>query len=67
MANDSLGHYYSFLGDIAKQIVASAAKDVATLNQYLAAFEAAGADEVICFPSSADPEQVDRLAQAVFG
>ena len=67
MANDSLGHYYSFLGDIAQQIVASAAKDVATLKQYLAAFEAAGADEVICFPSSADPEQVDRLAQAVFG
>ena len=67
MANDSLGHYYSFLGDIAQQIVASAAKDVATLKQYLAAFEAAGADEVICFPSSADPEQVDRLAQAAFG
>ncbi len=67
MASDSLGHYYSFLGDIAQQIVASAAKDVATLKQYLAAFEAAGADEVICFPSSADPEQVDRLAHAVFG
>jgi alkanesulfonate monooxygenase SsuD/methylene tetrahydromethanopterin reductase-like flavin-dependent oxidoreductase (luciferase family) len=67
MASDSLGHYYSFLGDIAQQIVVSAAKDVATLKQYLAAFEAAGADEVICFPSSADPEQVDRLADAVFG
>jgi alkanesulfonate monooxygenase SsuD/methylene tetrahydromethanopterin reductase-like flavin-dependent oxidoreductase (luciferase family) len=67
MASDSLGHYYSFLGDIAQQIVASAAKDVATLKQYLAAFEAAGADEVICFPASADPEQVDRLADAVFG
>jgi len=67
MASDSLGHYYSFLGDIAQQIVASAAKDAATLKQYIAAFETAGADEVICFPTSADPEQVDRLATAVFG
>ena len=67
MANDSLGHYYSFLGDIAQQIVAGAAKDVATVKQYVAAFDAAGADEVICFPASADPEQVDRLADAVFG
>jgi alkanesulfonate monooxygenase SsuD/methylene tetrahydromethanopterin reductase-like flavin-dependent oxidoreductase (luciferase family) len=67
LASDSLGHYYSFLGDIAQQIVASAAKDAATLKQYIAAFEAAGADEVICFPTSTDPEQVDRLAAAVFG
>jgi alkanesulfonate monooxygenase SsuD/methylene tetrahydromethanopterin reductase-like flavin-dependent oxidoreductase (luciferase family) len=67
MASDSLGHYYSFLGDIAQQIVASAAKDAGTLKQYIAAFEAAGADEVICFPTSADPEQVNRLAEAAFG
>lgn len=64
IANESLGHYYSFLGDIAQQIAAGAAKDVATVRQYVAAFEAAGADEVICFPASADPEQVDRLADA---
>jgi alkanesulfonate monooxygenase SsuD/methylene tetrahydromethanopterin reductase-like flavin-dependent oxidoreductase (luciferase family) len=67
MANDSLGDYYSFLGDVAQQIVARAAKDVATVKQYVAAFEASGTDEVICFPASADPEQVDRLAEAVFG
>jgi hypothetical protein len=30
---------------------------------YLAAFEAAGADEVICFPASADPTQVELLAE----
>jgi alkanesulfonate monooxygenase SsuD/methylene tetrahydromethanopterin reductase-like flavin-dependent oxidoreductase (luciferase family) len=67
MARDSLGHYYSFLGDIAQRIVAGAAKDVATIRQYIAAFEAAGTDEVICFPASADPVQVDRLADAVLG
>ncbi len=31
----------------------------------LAAYEQAGADEVICFPASADPAQVDLLAAAV--
>jgi alkanesulfonate monooxygenase SsuD/methylene tetrahydromethanopterin reductase-like flavin-dependent oxidoreductase (luciferase family) len=67
MANESLGNYYSFLGDVAQQIVARAAKDVGTLKKYIAAFEDAGTDEVICFPTSADPEQVDRLADAVFG
>ena len=29
-----------------------------------AAFEQAGADEMICFPCSPDPEQVDLLADA---
>jgi alkanesulfonate monooxygenase SsuD/methylene tetrahydromethanopterin reductase-like flavin-dependent oxidoreductase (luciferase family) len=67
MANESLGHYYSFLGDVAEQIVARAAKNIATVKQYIAAFEDAGTDQVICFPASADPEQVDRLADAVFG
>ena len=68
MARNSLGHYYSFLGrDIAQQIVARAAKDIDTVKRYVAGFEAAGADEVICFPASTDLEQVDRLADAVFG
>jgi alkanesulfonate monooxygenase SsuD/methylene tetrahydromethanopterin reductase-like flavin-dependent oxidoreductase (luciferase family) len=63
-ASESLGDYYAFLGDYAQQIVASAAKSAATVKQYLAAFESAGADEVICFPASADVDQVDRLADA---
>ena len=63
-ASANLSDYYSFLGDIAQRIVAGAAKDPDTVKGYLAAFEAAGADEVICFPTSADPHQVDLLAQA---
>ncbi len=63
-ASANLSDYYSFLGDIAQQIVAGAAKDPDTVKGYLAAFEAAGADEVICFPTSADPHQVDLLAEA---
>jgi alkanesulfonate monooxygenase SsuD/methylene tetrahydromethanopterin reductase-like flavin-dependent oxidoreductase (luciferase family) len=64
MASGSLGDYYAFLGDYAQQIVASAATDADTVKQYIAAFEAAGANEVICFPASADVSQVDRLAEA---
>lgn len=64
MAQRSLGNYYAFLGDYAQQIVQSAAKDAETVKQYLAGFERAGADEVICFPVSADLSQVDRLAEA---
>jgi alkanesulfonate monooxygenase SsuD/methylene tetrahydromethanopterin reductase-like flavin-dependent oxidoreductase (luciferase family) len=67
IASRGLGEYYSFLGDIAQQIIAGAAKDAAMVNQYLAAFKAVGADEVICFPASADPNQVDLLAEAAFG
>jgi alkanesulfonate monooxygenase SsuD/methylene tetrahydromethanopterin reductase-like flavin-dependent oxidoreductase (luciferase family) len=64
-ARNDLLDYYGFLGEVAEQLVAAAAKDEATVKQYLSAFEAAGADEVICFPTSIDPEQVDLLARAV--
>ena len=42
-----------------------AAKDADTLKAYKAAFEEAGADEIICFPASPDPAQVELLAEAV--
>jgi alkanesulfonate monooxygenase SsuD/methylene tetrahydromethanopterin reductase-like flavin-dependent oxidoreductase (luciferase family) len=63
-ARAGLGGYYAFLGDYVDMIVGSAAKDEDTVRQYLAGFEQAGADEVICFPASADPDQVDLLARA---
>jgi alkanesulfonate monooxygenase SsuD/methylene tetrahydromethanopterin reductase-like flavin-dependent oxidoreductase (luciferase family) len=63
-ARHSLGSYYAFLGDYAGQIVEGAAKDEDSIRGYLAAFEEAGADEVICFPASADPRQVELLASA---
>ena len=66
-ARENLGDYYRFLGDYAEQIVASAAKDADTVKQYLSAFEAAGADEVICFPASHDVGQVELLAEAALG
>src|SRR5215207_1965338 len=47
-AREKLGDYYAFLGEYADMIVQSAAKDEDTVKRYLAGFEQAGVDEVIC-------------------
>jgi alkanesulfonate monooxygenase SsuD/methylene tetrahydromethanopterin reductase-like flavin-dependent oxidoreductase (luciferase family) len=65
LAREDLADYYEFVGPYVEQIVARAAKDEETVKRYLAAFEEAGADEVMCFPTGIDPEQVDLLAAVV--
>ncbi|MGH2924291.1 MAG: hypothetical protein ACRDKH_09745, partial [Solirubrobacterales bacterium] len=45
---EDLGDYYAVLGDVAEQIIASAATDADTVMSYLSAFEEAGCDEVMC-------------------
>jgi alkanesulfonate monooxygenase SsuD/methylene tetrahydromethanopterin reductase-like flavin-dependent oxidoreductase (luciferase family) len=65
-AEHDLLHYYAWLGEeVAGQIAASAATDEGTIRAYRDAFADAGADELICFPTSTDPAQVDLLADAV--
>jgi alkanesulfonate monooxygenase SsuD/methylene tetrahydromethanopterin reductase-like flavin-dependent oxidoreductase (luciferase family) len=65
-AKEDLGHYYAWLGEeLAGMIVASAATDEQTVQSYVQAFADAGADELILFPCSTDPGQVDLLAKAV--
>jgi alkanesulfonate monooxygenase SsuD/methylene tetrahydromethanopterin reductase-like flavin-dependent oxidoreductase (luciferase family) len=60
-----LTDYYAWLGEeVAGYLVESAAKDPENVKQYIAAYEAAGCDELILFPSSSDPDQVDLLAGA---
>jgi alkanesulfonate monooxygenase SsuD/methylene tetrahydromethanopterin reductase-like flavin-dependent oxidoreductase (luciferase family) len=64
-ARAELSDYYAWLGEeTANQIVAATATDPETVKRYLAGFEQAGADEVICFPVSSDPDQVELLAEA---
>jgi alkanesulfonate monooxygenase SsuD/methylene tetrahydromethanopterin reductase-like flavin-dependent oxidoreductase (luciferase family) len=64
-ANAYLTDYYAWLGeDAAGYIAGTAAKDAETVRQYLSAFEGAGCGELILFPSSSDPDQVDLLADA---
>jgi hypothetical protein len=60
-----LRDYYGWLGDeLSGMIAGSAAKDADTVSAYIAAFEAAGCDELVIFPCSSAPRQVQLLAEA---
>ncbi|HEY1592803.1 MAG TPA: LLM class flavin-dependent oxidoreductase [Solirubrobacteraceae bacterium] len=64
-ANAYLRDYYGWLGDdLSGMIAGSAAKDADTIRGYLAAFEGAGCDELVIFPCSHEPRQVQMLAEA---
>jgi alkanesulfonate monooxygenase SsuD/methylene tetrahydromethanopterin reductase-like flavin-dependent oxidoreductase (luciferase family) len=63
-ARASMGHYYASAGDYAEQVVASTAKGEDQVRERIRKFEDAGADELILFPASPDPAQVDLLADA---
>ncbi|HUO70253.1 MAG TPA: LLM class flavin-dependent oxidoreductase [Solirubrobacteraceae bacterium] len=66
-AHGYLTTYYAFLGEeLSRRIAGGAATDPDTVKAYVAAFERAGCDELVIFPSSADPAQVDLLADAVW-
>ncbi len=64
-AQATIGDYYSFLGDYAEQIVGYVAKGEDQIRERVRGFEAVECDELILFPSSPDPDQVDKLADAV--
>ena len=64
-ARATIGDYYAFLGDYAEQIVQYVAKGEDQIRERVHGFEAVECDELILFPSSPDPEQVDKLAAAV--
>ena len=64
-AHDYLPDYYGWLGEEqAKMIATSAPKDADGVKELIASFEQHGCDELILFPSSGDPEQVELLADA---
>lgn len=60
--NGSIRDYYSFAPDYAEAIVAVTAKGEDAVRERLDYFREVGVDEVVMFPASADPEQVDLLA-----
>jgi alkanesulfonate monooxygenase SsuD/methylene tetrahydromethanopterin reductase-like flavin-dependent oxidoreductase (luciferase family) len=65
-ARETLGAYYAFLGgDLADMIVGFAAKGEDAVKERAEAFRQAGCDELIMFPCSTDPGQVDKLAATV--
>jgi len=64
-AKDYLGDYYAWLGEYADMIASNAATDADTVRGCAQAFSDAGCDELVFIPCSADPGQVDLLADAV--
>jgi len=58
-------HYYGFLGPYADAIVSSLPVSPEAITSFIQAFTDAGADEVVLWPTIAELDQVDRLAQLV--
>jgi len=58
----SIGHYYSFAPEYESAVVAATPKGDDGVRQRLESFRDAGVDEVVMYPASPDPEQVDLLA-----
>jgi alkanesulfonate monooxygenase SsuD/methylene tetrahydromethanopterin reductase-like flavin-dependent oxidoreductase (luciferase family) len=65
-ARHDLVHYYAWLGEeTANMIAQSAATTDEMVAQYVGAFEQAGCDELIFFPTSTKLDQVERLRAAL--
>ncbi|GAA3807790.1 LLM class flavin-dependent oxidoreductase [Streptomyces coacervatus] len=64
-ADSYLLDYYGFLGDVAGQVAASAAVTPDMVRAYVAAFEAAGCDELILVPTGSGLDQIELLAEAM--
>jgi alkanesulfonate monooxygenase SsuD/methylene tetrahydromethanopterin reductase-like flavin-dependent oxidoreductase (luciferase family) len=58
----SIGHYYSFAQEYAEALVRVTAKGEDAVRARLDHFRGTDVDELVMFPSSPDPEQVDLLA-----
>ena len=59
----SIGDYYSLAPEYAAAVVAGTSKGEDAVRERLDQFREAGVDEVVTFPASPDPEQVDLLAK----
>ncbi|HVA24409.1 MAG TPA: LLM class flavin-dependent oxidoreductase [Chloroflexota bacterium] len=60
-----LRHYYAIAGPYAEKLVESALTSPEAIKQALTAYEQAGCQQLLLFTGSTNPDQVDRLAEAV--
>jgi alkanesulfonate monooxygenase SsuD/methylene tetrahydromethanopterin reductase-like flavin-dependent oxidoreductase (luciferase family) len=66
-SRDNLLHYYAPMGDeVAQMIAGGALRSAEAIRGAMAAYEAAGVDELILDPTVPDVDQVDQLADIVF-
>lgn len=64
-ARKTIGNYYAFSPEYSDFVVGATAKGEDGVRERVRAFEEQGCDELIMFPASPDPDQVDKLAAAV--
>ena len=64
-APGQLGAYYAFAGTYAQRVIDDAAFGPEAIAAEIEAHAAAGCDELILAPATADPDEVDRLAEIV--
>jgi alkanesulfonate monooxygenase SsuD/methylene tetrahydromethanopterin reductase-like flavin-dependent oxidoreductase (luciferase family) len=62
---DYIRDYYSFFGEVAENLAQAILSSPQSLNELIMRFEDIGADEVICLPTVAELEQVDRLSEVI--
>lgn len=63
--NAYLRDYYAFTGPFAERVVAENLTSGRALKDFVRGYEEAGCDELVLFPTVADPEELDRLAEAL--
>ncbi|MGB3440138.1 MAG: LLM class flavin-dependent oxidoreductase [Actinophytocola sp.] len=64
-AGEYLRRYYSYLGQKAEMAVSKVATTPDRLRAVVAEYAEAGCDELVLFPCTSDPEQVDLVAKEV--
>ncbi|RMG51610.1 MAG: LLM class flavin-dependent oxidoreductase [Acidobacteria bacterium] len=62
---DYLRDYYAFTGPFAEKIAAGLLTTPQAIAQYIRGYEEEGCDELILFPTIADLDQLDRLADVI--
>ena len=62
---DYIRHYYSYFGPAADDMARSIPSSPEAVERLIRGFGDVGADEVVCWPTVAELDQVDRLAELV--
>ncbi|HJP65461.1 MAG TPA: LLM class flavin-dependent oxidoreductase [Actinomycetota bacterium] len=61
-----LRHYYAFTGPFAEKVAAANLTTPQAIKDFVRGYEDAGCDELVLFPTVADPSQVERLADSLW-
>jgi alkanesulfonate monooxygenase SsuD/methylene tetrahydromethanopterin reductase-like flavin-dependent oxidoreductase (luciferase family) len=63
--NAYLRDYYAFTGPFVERIVAENATSARAVKDFVRGYEEAGCDELVLFPTVPDPDELDRLVEAL--